>query len=49
LHPVGIEPVTSCHASLTRLHILLMYWVNHLLDILGTIPSDQLQYAKVPF
>ena len=35
LHPVGIEPVTSCHASLTRLHILLMYWVNHLLDILA--------------
>jgi len=35
LHPVGIEPVTSCHASLTRLHILLMYRVNHLLDILA--------------
>jgi len=35
LHPVGIEPMPSCHASLTRLHILLMYWVNHLLDILA--------------
>ena len=35
LHPVGIEPVTSRHTSLTRLHILLMCWVNHLLDILA--------------
>jgi len=32
LHPVGIEPVTSCHASLTRLHILLMYWVIFILS-----------------